>query len=1180
MYLKKIEFNGFKSFAEKIELVIPPGVTAIVGPNGCGKTNVVDAISWVLGEQSAKQLRGYKMQDVIFNGAATRQPVGMAEVSLTFDNSDGTLPLDFSEVTLTRRVFRSGESQYLINRQAARLKDINELILGTGLGNRAYSLVGQGRIDQILQSRPEERRQLLEEAAGISKYRRKRQDAERKLDHTQNNLLRVEDIIREVKRQLSVAERQTRQAEKYRVLRDRLRELELTLGVLRLEAIRAQERTALEEKSGLQDGFRELHERARALEEELGRAREALREKENLYHEARSAQVTLRAEVDKARHGIQINMAQAKSLEAHAARLDGEVAALEEHREKNLVALEEAGKQLAEVSRNNRELEQGLAEREKELAAARSELERWERDMAAFRRQVLDRSREETRLNNEFAGVQAGSKELLLRRKKLEVELARLDDDQADLENDIAQARAELDRVVKDLHSRREDGEKIRGEAERNGASLQEAEAAWSELELTIREKEAQISLWQDPEAIAVDGGESLARILREAADPASGLSGILGAVPDFIEVEPGYERALDAALGDLRQALLVEDQVAAEKVIEFLGANGSGRLLLVVVSALPPAGTEKAKSELSAHLRFLGPLQGKSGILPDGLALTEGAVPEGLAVNRSGVMCVPPAILVWGGKPSSEGRYNRVQRLKKLEGELGRLRVSASSARKNRTSLREKSVAISDSLNESVRLCQEGEVAAALAAKEVERLESALKHSSLTGTALRTEIGEIASELERLSGRRTELEARMSSGPGRGEELTGQLHLMEEETKQAAQRVRQEEKEVTELRISLASSREREDSLSGREDMLRREEEQRGRDLESRRDQARESRERAAVLTAECAEMEGKIETWQGELSRGEVETERLSREVEEQSQASAGREREYQEVRPRLEEAQGRVGEVEVRLTEARMRRDGICQRLRESYGVELEEMEVPEGEFDQEAMAEELEGIREKMSRMTNINMAALEDKEVFESRLQLLLEQKEDLAASRLHIEEAIKKINVTARERLSATYDLVRASFRDIFRQLFDGGRADLVLDGEKDILESGLEIVAQPPGKKLQHINLLSGGERAMTTIAFIFALFRVQPSPFYILDEIDAPLDGLNISRFVRLLKSRSTEAQFLIITHNKQTIAEADVLYGITMEESGVSKVVSVRFARENVPGPQEAKNVAPEA
>ncbi|HPJ71668.1 MAG TPA: AAA family ATPase, partial [bacterium] len=310
MYLKKIEFNGFKSFAEKTELVIPPGVTAIVGPNGCGKTNVVDAISWVLGEQSAKQLRGYKMEDVIFNGTTARQAVGMAEVSLTFDNADGTLPLDFSEVTLTRRVFRSGEGQYFINRKPCRLRDINELVLGTGLGNRSYSLVGQGRIDQVLRSRPEERRFLLEEAAGISKYRKKREEALRKLEHTQNNLLRIDDIIREVKRQLAVAERQTRQAEQYRKHRERLRELEIALGLLKLEEIRRVEQESGAEREGLESSYRGLQDRATELEEKLSRLRRDLKKEEDAFHQARSAQITGRAEIDKAGHRRELNRRQ------------------------------------------------------------------------------------------------------------------------------------------------------------------------------------------------------------------------------------------------------------------------------------------------------------------------------------------------------------------------------------------------------------------------------------------------------------------------------------------------------------------------------------------------------------------------------------------------------------------------------------------------------------------------------------------------------------------------------------------------------------------------------------------------------------------------------------------------------------------------------------------------------
>ncbi|HOO76609.1 MAG TPA: chromosome segregation protein SMC [bacterium] len=1162
MYLKKIEFNGFKSFAEKTELVIPPGVTAIVGPNGCGKTNVVDAISWVLGEQSAKQLRGYKMEDVIFNGTTARQAVGMAEVSLTFDNADGTLPLDFSEVTLTRRVFRSGEGQYFINRKPCRLRDINELVLGTGLGNRSYSLVGQGRIDQVLRSRPEERRFLLEEAAGISKYRKKREEALRKLEHTQNNLLRIDDIIREVKRQLAVAERQTRQAEQYRKHRERLRELEIALGLLKLEEIRRVEQESGAEREGLESSYRGLQDRATELEEKLSRLRRDLKKEEDAFHQARSAQITGRAEIDKAGHRRELNRRQIGDIQNHVQRLIGEkektARDLEEGR-KTAVALEG---ELGKLAAANREQEAELERREAELRGLVGRLDEAQRQAADYRNRLLENSRAEARLNNEYAGVEAGSKELVLRKRRLAVQIERLEEAGKEQEEEQVSASEVIEEREAEMRRLKEELKTASAAASAAAEAHRAAVARRDEQVLALKVKESRDRLLRDSETFPGEGADGIKCLLDAGEDRFPSRAGIVGLLADFIEVDSGFEALLEALLGDKERALVVEDRATAEAAATLLRDAQAGRTVLLVRSRLEPR--EPASAEIYRHIRFSGPMKGlETAVLgvPDPSA---GAA--GFRVIAPGTVERSDGSVIWAGTASSSGRiYSRSRMLEELSAEIAAATGALEQAELERSAAerdREEKDAFLRDL--SIRL-RDGELAQAIASRESDRLKKGLEQVRLELAGARREVEEIESDLVRLSGRKNELEAKLTKDPVRSEDGARGLKDAEAASARIGSEVREAERGITGLKIALASSREREDSLSTRLKMLKRELAGHEAALTSREEQITAGRDRVSELERENDELAGEIELRSRELEEGTAGIERLRLSVEEWERRCTDAEKEYQNVRPSLQEAQEKVGQVEVRLAEARLRRNNISQRIREAYGVELEALEVPEGDFDQDAMAGEAESIKEKMAKMTNINLAALEDKEVFDARLKLLLEQKEDLESARIHIEEAIRKINITARERLAATFDIVRNSFRDIFRQLFEGGKADLVLDNEKDILDSGLEIVAQPPGKKLQHINLLSGGERAMTTIAFIFALFKVQPSPFYLLDEIDAPLDGVNISRFVHLLKSRSGEAQFIIITHNKQTIAEADVLYGITMEESGVSKVVSVKFSPE---------------
>lgn len=1171
MYLKKLELNGFKSFADKTALDILPGVTSIVGPNGCGKTNIVDAISWVLGEQRIRMLRGYKMEDIIFNGTSGRKPVGMAEVTLTFDNLDGGLPVEYSEVGITRRIYRSGESEYFINKKSCRLKDINDLLLGTGLGTRAYSLVGQGRIDQILQARPEERRKLLEEAAQISRYRQKKEEALRKLELTNSNLLRVEDIIKEVKRQLSIAERQARKAEKYRQYRDRLRELETTSNRLELEANHRRVSELNHEKE-------EWRQKCMALESELEKIERYLNElrmrrSERVDHLAGEKEklINIRAEIDKSRHRIELNAERGGELKRERKQLEQEIINITQalsFGQKESEQLKEAREKLIDSNQKRAVL---LRTKEEELTESRNERSVMEKELSALQSQSLESSRREGNIRNELSGLRAGGKELLLRKRKLEVELEELGEEEDELQAEV--------KADDPLDGRKEENlDVLKQELNRERALVQEREKEVMEIRakkekflVAIGDRESQkqvLKNWDEERPrTAVD---ILMAGIREGEFK---LTGVIGSLDEYIKIKPGNEKMVRALLGEKLRALVVHSVSDALDVIKCLRDKKAGPIRIIIIDWLRKALRENIISlpsgpkgrDMAELMTFLSPLEDlESAFLGDIQSLSDlsrylSEPDHGPGVTREGIKASFPDGIFWAGDDHPDSPFN----LKEIETELVELRKQENKIKEIEKEKNQNLINGRNNIEEMMRELHRMEMEITLSRNEKARRLDALRKLKLSREAINSELKALEEEYRGTTGRMEQLELSLAECPSQDQIKETRLNALRERLSEQVHFLRRLESEVTDLKISLASSREREDGLTERLERLLTEQDNQKNILAARRLRIVEDEERENSLKEETTKLRDDIVVWEGRVDELKIKVTELESEIAALNHECGEKEEVLRKIRPQVQDAQSKIGSQDVTLAELRVKEQALRQWMREKYGIEIDELPLPDDAGNPEEMAEEIEELREKMSRMTDVNLAALTDKENYESRFNMLTEQKEDLESAARDISEAISRINVTAREKLQATYDLVRSQFQNIFSHLFNGGKADLILDEEKDILESGLDIIAQPPGKKLAHISLLSGGERALTTIALIFALFRVQPSPFYILDEIDAPLDEANIGRFVTLLKSLSSESQFIIITHNKLSISEADILYGITMEESGVSKVVSVRLA-----------------
>ncbi len=1170
MHLEKLEINGFKSFADKTALKILPGITAIVGPNGCGKTNIVDAISWVLGSQSPRRLRGSKMEDVIFSGSESRPAVGFAEVSLTFDNSAGRLPVEYSEVSFTRRLYRSGESEYLINGGSCRLKDIQNLILGTGLGNRSYSLIEQGRLEWIINSQPEERRGLLEEAAGISKFRAHKMEALRKLEHVGNNLLRVEDIVKEVRRQLRQAEKQAVQARRYGELRDRFRGLETQLAALELKKMREEETRLESETAEWERKAGENRSASEEIEAESDRLQEEIRELRGRFEQRRGRAFGAEAELATSRRQIALNRERVLELKLLRKQARAEIESLEASLSDSAGERDRLQKELEALRESNHARADRIAAVEKKEAEVRGRLADIESGFNRLRSELVESSRVEIRARNEYSSLEAGEKEVILRARRLEVELERLRDREAELGKEASAAReksggleAEAGELQRRLAEKKE-------EAGRLGEQLAALKSEREELSAAIREKTARLELLEGWERSRDDGREGVEAIRREVVGKGGDGNGVVGVLADLIEVDPGGEKTVAAAWGDNLRALLVRDWKTATAVVDCLRSRGGTGIRLVVAEELNRLEEERgARPEITPFpCRLPSPWHGLTGPLI--AALGTGSAPPGAPPSASALAAADdcafpaPAVISWLGPASPAVEVvSRKKKIEELAAEKAALAAKTEgsehqieTAERNRDAV----VAIIRRLEKESR---EAELSLMFNRGELERQISELERIRSQQKGLQGELSELKNEGEEIRRRRSEMEVVLRRGTGREEELAGQAEEWQRRKSAEDEKVAAIAAELVSLKIDLASSREKEDSLAARLEAV-----EKGRDesrtvLAGRRLQLDGSEKRGRELEEENRRLEETVAGLESEIRQLSPEVESLATEIAGLEARLREKEEQRHSLRPGWQRAQEELNARRTKLAEVRVRLEGLFGRIREKYDLDLEAVAPAAEPVDTERAGQELDKIKDEMSRMGMVNLAALEGKENLEERLAHLTGQRDDLVGARADLESAIRKINVTAREKLEATYNAVRENFRSLFKVLFSGGKADLILDNEKDILESGLEIVAQPPGKKLANLSLLSGGEKALTTIALIFALFRIQPSPFYILDEMDAPLDESNIGRFVRLLREFSAHSQFVIITHNKRTISEADILYGITMEERGVSKVVSVKLA-----------------
>jgi chromosome segregation protein len=1252
--LKRLELVGFKSFAEKTAFDFSGGITAIVGPNGSGKSNIVDSVRWVLGEQSAKSLRGDEMADVIFQGSATRRSLGLAEVTMTFDNARRALATEAEEVRITRRVYRGGEGEYLINQQVCRLKDIKQLFLGSGAGADAYCIIEQGRVDVLLQASTKERRTIFEEAAGISRFKAKKIETLRKLERTDLNLQRLKDIIDEVDKQLRSVKLQAAKAQRYQEYSERLKQLRIGLGLLDyhqladkltaetavLEALRVELEKQAAQSQAWEDDMRSLEEALQQLdaafharEGELAQVRQQIAAEETTLNHESALSGELETDLNQSRARMSELNARVSTLAEAAARAADQCRAAEAR------------------CQQQREVVSGL---EDDLQATIQRLADLHDQVETDKQDHLEQMRQAARLQNDAVSYKAHIDNLArecnrLRHKSAQAaeSLASLDVELQELTEADATLQTRLSAAKLALADQRQERERLRQVRDETGQLVSDLRAQRSGLASRIEVLEG---LERSHEGLGTGVREVFAALERPDAGP---WRTVRGMIADFLTVPREYAPLIDLALGDVAQRFLVEDAALLHQALRERGQPFSGRVSFLPVRsdripAVSPVRNDGAHVAPVVHSdRVHAVLAGstdesgyhESSTRPNLLIETshQGRVRLPLSAesvpSHPGVIGLAAPLVTCENSELAElpaqllGRTLIVRdldaaravaahttgyRFVTLQGELleadGTLTVGTHHAeagllsrRSELRELREQAVTLDQRITATE--CDHADLRQRIAALDtrIDQMQQGIDVLGEQGSDLRTRIGqhrqrreglheEVTLSRTEISGIEKEMaglqqawqQARDETARAEARVLALQARIQQAdvETREREQQRQNRQEESTTARVALGQVEERLTAVQAKHQQIEA-------DLEQRREERRQGEQHLVGARTRLQENQRLMLQCTGTLARCYLDKEMVERQLadlardrDRQRQERQALAQKAQAVRDAWRTRQEQAHARELEVSDLRHRRDSLVERLREDYQIDLAELyqqsfsdasqkRSPPEHFseaslnvDPAAANEEIAELRRKLSRLGSVNLDALQELAELQTRASTLQTQFDDLTAAQRSLQEIINQINQDSRRLFSETLTSIRGHFQELFRKLFGGGQADIILEDEGDILESGIEIIARPPGKELRSIALMSGGEKTLTAVALLLAIFRSKPSPFCILDEVDAALDEANIDRFTTVLREFLDRSQFIIITHSKRTMTVADVLYGITMQESGISKRVAVRF------------------
>ena len=1182
MHLNHIKINGFKSFAEDIDLILERGITAVVGPNGCGKSNVSDAIRWVLGEQSARALRCANMQEVLFNGGADFKPAQRARVSLQFANTDGRLALESPDIEITRQLTRDGESRYLINNSPCLLRDITELFMDTGIGVSAYSIMEQSKIDLILNTRAEERRFLFDEVAGITKYKHRKKTALKKLEDTEQNLVRINDVIHEAQRETEHLKRQASQARRHQELHEELKNLELNQKRREYERFLKD----LTETHGSLDNL------LAAIDEVNNTIQSAEQESEELIER----RATLDTAIEEGNNLTRQFLSRIEQIERQIELRKERQLNLHEQRERAKLAIQSFEKELAELDTEKRGLDQERTQLDATLELEESRL--------TARRRVL----------NDFA-TRIGETRQTISQTETELsekanQASRLESEVVTLNNKLEFATHNLDRVLgnaEELRGKLESVEAVQAEAQKREQQLkatlvqldtekQQIEEERQKRRDLLRKLESEMRGLQDSLGMSVSRLKSLkelqstyegfytgvrAVMMAKENDPEQ-FGGVCGVVAELIRTDSDYELAVEVALGSAIQNVVTETAEDAKKGISFLKQTRAGRVTFLPLDMLRARSfrdeallNQKGVIGLASDLVEYAPkydiairqLLGNTVVIEDldtAIQLAQKFRPNSRLVTVEGEI-INTFGAVTGGSSANQttGFLSRPRELEDLQTKIDNLTSTINEKDTNQKEHVGKLAQLEQRHESLASQQQHSEIEYAGHVKDLEQhMRDIVQH--------KRELEEVQTESSRFQEEADKAKANSENSQTELDEIQKARNKLQNRIKRLSEQVQSESNKHDEL---VASCQELEVSLASKREQLS--------GIKARLDTSEKNQARARENMGEYQKVIDSDDETRQNLSKQIDEAQQQFLRVEQEKAEAEERVNLLAEERVTLRQREAELQklmrttrrhgdkhnrmrhQMEVTVTQLEMQIKAISAGITEKYQVSIEQVQATEETVNEIELLDQVESLKAQIAGIGTVNMKAIDEYEAHKKREEFLVLQREDLEKSIESTYKAIQKINQTSRETFQEAFEQIRANFREVFTELFEGGESELALTDESDILESGIDIIACPPGKRPQSITQLSGGERSLVAIALLFAIFKLKPSPFCILDEVDAALDEANVLRFTKLIHSYAQHTQFVIITHNKRTMEIADVMYGVTMEQAGVSKVVSARFS-----------------
>ncbi len=1179
MYLKRIEMQGFKSFADKTVLEFKPGITTVIGPNGSGKSNISDAIRWVLGEQSMKSLRGAKSEDIIFAGTQARKSLGFAEVSIVIDNNDNKLPIEYSEVTVTRKIYRNGETGYFINKVPCRLKDILELFMDTGIGKDGYSIIGQGKIDEILSNKSEDRRHIFEEAAGIVKYRTRKQESEKKLEQTKLNLLRINDILAEIEANIEPLKLQSDKAKQFLDLREELKSIEVGLFIYnintykeKLEQLVKDEDIITSQKEAEDSKMEALQASKEELRQVVDDITAQIENTQNIGFESSNKIEKINSEIGISNERIQNNSANKQRLEAEILEVKSRIEELKEEQKQKL-------EKKTNLTSNKEKFEKELAEKEAELAELSKKLSAKELEIEGKKQIVQDNIDKKYELAAEINTQDVNYENLEKRKKQLKNEI-----DSVISELDSTRyGKNEISKGFYDIESKRniavENLEKSVQAKEQNMQKLKQYEEEISKLTYTQRMKQARHQFLIETEK-EKEGYNKTVKSLLVACDKDSNLNkGIHGVLANLISVEKEYETAIEMCLGQSLQNIVTSTEQDAKKMIEYLRTNSLGRASFLPIASVQGKKLDKLTkmdgvigiaSDLvkckKEYEQIILSLLGRTVVVEDmdtAIALAKKDKYSFRIVTLKGDIISSSGSISGGSvQTKTVNILGRSREIEDLEKELKKLekQIADKTAEKE-----EYASSIGDSIEQTAKLEKELQEIEIVYATEKQKMVAVEENI----TRLENRLAKLKEEVTQTEKQKEENRLLKEQKEAEIQELTQQIEELNKVIEEFALNNKDNQKyiddlnfDITNLKISVTSFDESESSIEEMVERISQDIKNNEQSIENKNQNILAITEENTKLEQTITEYNNQIEQIKQEVTNSGTKVEELKQERIAKNEKLVNTENEIQSQFSTLESLKEQIIKLDVKKTKLEQDLQQVVESLWNEYELTPNSTEEYQKPNNVATAQKQVNSLRNKIKDLGSINIDSIEEYKKTKERYDFMSEQRLDLENTASKLRKIIGDMTTTMQNQFKEKFELINKNFNEVFTELFNGGKAELILENEENILECGIDIRVQPPGKKLQNMMLLSGGEKAFTAIALLFAILKINPAPFCILDEIEAALDDVNVYRFAEYLKKFCKQTQFLVITHRKGTMEAGDSVYGVTMEENGISKLLSIKL------------------